>query len=69
MKQEKLEIEMWNFTADTRYFSFNYKVKRNGVLVDEGEINNDYQNGNTPKQQVEELQDEYGLVLVMHKVF
>lgn len=71
MKRTKvnIEVEMWGFEVDERYFTFRYLVRKDGRLVDKGEINDDYENGNTPSQQEEDLREEYGVCLVMQRVF
>lgn len=66
---ETVDVEMWGFEVDEKYYTFQYRVKRGGQLVDEGEINDDYENGNSPKEQLRDLKEEYALVLVLQRVF
>lgn len=67
--KETVDVEMWGFEVDDKYYTFQYRVKRGGRLVDEGEINSDYQNGNSPAEQLKDLKEEYALDLVLQRVF
>lgn len=64
-----IEVEIGSIVADGQYYTFDYKVWVDGKLKEEGEINDDYQNGNTPKQQIEDLAKGEALNLAIMRVF
>ena len=77
MKEEKpvggkeyvLRVKIENIIADADYYTFNYEVWLNGKLKERGEVNDDYENGNTPKEQIKILEKGEALNLIMVKVF
>lgn len=64
-----IEVEIDEIDVDENYYTFSYKVWVDGKLREKGEINDDYENGNTPAQEIKELEKEYALELVMQRVF
>ena len=54
------EIEISNVEVDDEYYTFNYAIKKDGVLLEEGEINDDYQNGMTPADWKEFIEAGWG---------
>jgi len=69
MKQYNIKVDIDKITADEEYFTFDYKVYIDGKIKDSGEINDDYENGCTPKQMIKMLENGDALDLVMIKVF
>ncbi len=57
MIQSIISIEIDNIHVDEEYYTFNYKIFVDGKLKYKGEINDDYQNGNTPKEQKKDLEN------------
>lgn len=67
--KEVIEVEITNIQADERYYSFNWKVKRNGKVFEKDWYESDYENGNTPEQMVKDLKDGYAVELVLGSAF
>lgn len=42
MIRETIEIEVSNIDVDTRYYSFDYKIKRNGKIVKDSSYSDDH---------------------------
>ncbi len=42
MIREIIEVEVCNIDVDTRYYSFDYKIKRNGTVVKDSSYSNDH---------------------------
>lgn len=69
MKNYKIEVKIESIVADTRYYTVAYQVFINGKKKAIGEINDDYQNGLTPLEQVKMLREGEALNLIMMRVF
>ena len=69
MEEYNIKVKIGEITADERYYTFDYEVYIGGKLKDSGEINEDYENGCTPKQMIKMLENGYAINLVMIKVF
>lgn len=65
----QIEVEISNIDVDERYYTFNYKVTLNGKLKDKGEINDDYENGDTPKQWQKTLEQGEAVNLAIIRAF
>ncbi len=65
----KIEVEISNIEVDERYYTFNYRVTLNGKLKDKGEINDDYENGDTPKQWKKTLEQGEAVNLAIIRAF
>ena len=65
----KIDVEIGKITIEDNYYTFDYKVKINGKLKEKGEINDDFENGNTAKEQIKMLEEDEALNLVLIKVF
>lgn len=69
MKKTIIEVEIGEIEVDERYHTIPYKVFVNGKLKDKGEINDDYENGDTPKQWKKRLENGIALDHVISHVF
>jgi hypothetical protein len=67
--KHQIEVEIKDFDVDSEYYTFSYKVSVDGKLKDKGEINDDYENGMTPKEWQTFLEKEEALNLIMVRVF
>lgn len=65
----QIEVEVSKLEVDERYYSFSYKVSVNGKLKDKGRIEDDYENGDTPEEWRETLEDGYALSQAMVRAF
>ena len=72
MKKTIIVIEIGEIEVDKEYFSYEYEVtiaRSNGkTKVQKGEINDDYENGDTPKQWKKTLEDGHAAQLVLNEI-
>ena len=64
-----IQVEISDIRVDERYYTFNYKIKLNGKLKSKGEINDDYENGNTPNEQKKMLESGEAMNLSVIRAF
>lgn len=64
-----IEVEISNIDIDDRYYTFYYRITVNGKLKKKGEINDDYENGDTPAQFRKYLEKGGALDLAIIKTF
>lgn len=69
MKDYKIEVQISGVNVNDKYYDFDYSVHVNGKLFDEGNIDGDYENGNTPRQQKKMLLDGEAMKLALIRVF
>ncbi len=68
-KETNIKVIIANVTADEQWYTFDYRIEVNGKLKEKGQINDDYSNGNTPKQQIKDLENGEALNLAIIRVF
>ncbi len=61
-----IKIQISKITVDERYYSFKWKAYLNGKLYDSGEYDNDYENGDTPKEWQKRLEEGIAVEEVLH---
>lgn len=65
--RETAKVEISNISVDEKYYSFDYKVWRNGALVSVGNYENDY---SVPKQElIDDLENGYAVNIAMVQAF
>lgn len=64
-----IDVEIKNLKVDQRFFSFDYVVWVDGSGVAEDGYESDYENGNTPEQQRDELLNGEAVRLTMQRVY
>ena len=69
MKDYKIEVSIFDVKVNGKYYSFDYSVFVNDELFDQGNIDGDYENGNSPKQQKKMLLDGEAMKLALIRVF
>lgn len=66
--KETSECEVSEISVDDRYYSFKYKVWRNGVLIEDGYYENDY-DAHSAKEMERILRAGYAVNIAMVRVF
>lgn len=69
MEKRIIEVQIWDIEVDEEYYTIQYKVLMEGKVVDEGEVNDDYENGETPKQWKKTLEKGEAFNIVLSRVF
>lgn len=67
--KSKIDVEISNIEVDEQYYSFEYIVKQDGIVIDEGEYSDDYENGDTPTEWKKQLEDGYAVQQVIVRAF
>lgn len=65
----KIEVEISDIKVDAEYYTFNYKVMMNGKLKEKGEINSDYENGQSKVQWKHTLEQGEAMNLAIMRAF
>lgn len=68
-KKYVVEVEIGEIDVDESYFTFSYRVSVNGKLRAKGEINDDYENGETPAQWKKTLEKGEAVNMALSRVF